>query len=381
MEIQRQHRTARVFAAALAAATCPSARADWGVNLTPGVTPISHTAYHLHMMAFWVCVAIGVVVFGALAWALFHHRKSKGAVPATFHENTRLEILWTIIPFFILVALAVPATQALVNMDDTSNADLTVKVTGHQWRWRYDYLDQHISFFSDLDAKSSEAAKRGSGIDPATVDEYLRNVDNPLVLPVGKKIRFLFTSADVIHAWWVPALGYQVDSNPGFVSEAWARIERPGIYRGQCAELCGVGHAYMPIVLVAMNDSDFDAWVRKKQAEAAAAGASAERVWTKDELMAKGKEVYEHICVACHQPTGLGIPGVFPALKGSAIATGPVAGHMDRVMNGKPGTAMQAFAKQLSDVEIAGVITYERNSFGNSVGDLVQPAQIKMARK
>ncbi|MDD5248350.1 MAG: cytochrome c oxidase subunit II [Rhodocyclaceae bacterium] len=367
-------------AAASVAGSAPAV-ADYAFNLPSGVTPISHEAYRLHMLAFWICVGIAVVVFGAMLWAIVHHRKSRGAVPAQFHENTRLEIVWTVIPFLVLVVLAVPATRALMAMDDTKDADLTIKVTGQQWRWRYDYLNEGVGFFSNVDPKSVDASKRGSGIDPASVDNYLREVDQPLVLPVGKKIRFLFTATDVIHAWWVPALGYQVDANPGFISESWARIEQPGTYRGQCSELCGVGHAYMPIVLVAMNEPEFDAWLAQQKALQAKAATAAERMWTKDELYAKGQEVYGRICAACHQPNGQGIPGVFPALNGSPIATGPIAGHLNRVMNGKPGTAMQAFATQLSDVEIAGVITYERNTWGNKTGDVVQPAQVKQARK
>ncbi len=356
-------------------------RADWALNLTPGVTSISRTAYDLHMLALWICTAIGIVVFGAIGWAVIHHRKSRGAVAAKFHDNTRLEIVWTIVPFLILVVMAVPATQALVAMNDTSNADLTIKITGQQWRWRYDYLNEGVGFVSNLDARSAEAAKRGSGIDPATVANYLLEVDNPLVVPVGRKVRLLMTATDVIHSWWVPAIGFKKDAIPGFVNEIWARVDTPGTYRGQCTELCGVGHGFMPIVLVAMSEPDYAAWLKAKQVEQAAAAAGAERTWSRDELLAKGREVYARICAACHQAGGEGIPGVFKPIKGSPIATGPVAGHLDRVMNGKAGTAMQAFGKQLSDVEIAGVITYERNSFDNNVGDVVQPAQVKLARK
>jgi len=366
---------------ALAITLATPARADWALNLPEGVTSISRTAYDLHMMAFWICVGIGGVVFGAMFWSILRHRKSRGAIAANFDENTRLEIAWTILPFLVLVAMAVPATEALVAMNDTSNADLTIKVTGQQWRWRYDYLDGGIGFFSSLDAKSAEASKIGSGVAPASVDHYLLKVDNPLVVPVGKKIRFLTTSTDVIHSWWVPALGFKKDAVPGFVNEVWARIDTPGTYRGQCTELCGVGHGFMPIVLVAMNEPDYEAWLNSMQAKTAQEAASGERTWSRDALYAKGEEVFSRICSACHQANGMGIPGVFPALNGSPLVDGPIAGHLNRVMDGKPGTAMPAFATQLSDVEIAGVITYERNAWGNHMGDMLQPADVKMARK
>ncbi len=369
-----------IMAAALAGAASP-AYADYATGLTPGITSTSREIYWLHSLAYWVCVAIGVVVYGAMMWAIARHRKSRGAVAAQFRENARLEIVWTIVPLLILVVLAVPATLTLIRMKDTAAPDLTIKVTGQQWRWRYDYLDQGVGFFSSLDTKSVDASKLRSGIDPAGVPNYLREVDNPLVLPIGRKIRLLFTSTDVIHSWWMPAFGYKIDANPGFINEAWTRIDQPGTYRGQCAELCGIGHGYMPAVVVAMNPADFDAWLATKKTEQASAAAGAERQWTKTDLMAKGQEVYGRICAACHQPTGKGIPGTFPALDGSPLVNGPVSGHMDRVMNGKPGTTMQAFATQLSDVDIAGVITFERNSWGNKTGDVVQPSQIKAARK
>jgi len=357
------------------------AAADYALNLTAGVTSISREAYRLHMIVLWLCVGIAVVVFGAMLWAVVRHRKARGAIPAQFHDNTRLEIAWTAIPFLILVALAVPATQALIAMEDTADADLTIKVTGQQWRWRYDYLDEGIGFFSTLDDKSAAAGRKNSGVDPRTVDHYLLAVDNPLVVPVGKKIRFLTTATDVIHSWWLTALGYKKDAMPGFINEIWARIDAPGTYRGQCAELCGVGHAMMPIVVVAKSDADYQSWLAGMKATQAAAAAAATRAWSKDELMAKGQQVYNTMCIACHQPGGEGIPGVFKPLKGSAIAAGPLAAHMDRVMNGVAGTAMQAFAKQLSDEDIAAVITFERNAWGNAAGDLVQPGQIKAARK
>lgn len=357
------------------------AAADYSLNLTEGVTSISHRAYQLHMIAFWICVAIGTIVFGAIFWSVARHRKSRGVTPAQFHENTRLEVIWSVIPLLILVALAVPATQALIALEDTRDADLTIKITGQQWRWRYDYVNDGIGFFSSLDSKSVEAGHRGSGIDPRTVDHYLLKVDTPLVVPAGKKVRFLLTASDVIHSWWVPALGFKKDAIPGFINEIWARVETPGVYRGQCTELCGVGHGFMPIVLEAKSEPEYLAWVAGMRSAQAAETSAAPREWRKDELMAKGQQVYATICASCHQPNGEGIPGVFKPLKGSPVATGPIAAHIDRVMNGKDGTAMQAFAKQFNDAELAAVITFERNSWGNNTGDVIQPAQIKAARK
>jgi cytochrome c oxidase subunit II len=369
------------FLPAVTIALADSARADWTLNLPVGVTSISRAAYDLHMLALWICIGIGGLVFGVMLWSVVRHRKSRGAVAATFHESTRVEILWTIAPLLVLVAMAVPATQALVAMHDTSNADLTIKVTGQQWRWRYDYLDSGVGYFSSLDQKSIEASKRGAALAPAAVDHYLQSVDNPLVVPVGKKIRFLTAATDVIHSWWVPALGFKKDAIPGFVNEMWARIDEPGTYRGQCTELCGVGHAYMPIVLVAMEEADYQAWLKEMQAKQALELAGAERVWSHDELVARGEQVYTRVCAPCHQVNGLGIPGIFPALKDSALVKGTTAGHLDRVMNGKSGTAMAAFATQLTNAEIAAVVTYERNALGNQMGDLVQPAEVKLARE
>ena len=358
-----------------------AARADYALNLTEGVTSISREAYRLHMLALWVCVVIAVIVFGAMAWSMYFHRKSRGAVAASFHDNTRVEIVWTVLPFLVLVGLAIPATTALIAMHDTSNADLTIKITGQQWSWRYDYLKEDIGFVSNLDAKSAAAAKLGSGVDPRSIEHYLLNVDKPVVVPVGKKVRFLLNASDVIHSWWVPDLGFKKDAIPGFVNEIWARIDTPGTYRGQCTELCGVGHGFMPIVLIAMNEPDYQAWLTGQREAVAKAKAGADRVWTKEELLAKGAEVYAKTCAACHLPGGEGIPGTFKALKGSPIVKGPIAEHIERVMNGKLGTAMPPFAAQLDDADIAAVITHERNAWGNAMGDLVQPAQIKAARK
>jgi cytochrome c oxidase subunit 2 len=352
------------------------AQAAYEMNLVRGVTEISHNAYNLHMISLWVCAAIGVVVFGAMFYSLFAFRKSRGAVAANFHENTTVEVIWTVIPFIILIAMAFPATKSLLTLEDTSDSELTIKVTGYQWRWQYDYLDEGISFFSNLAATSRDAIKA----DPYADANYLREVDNPMVVPINTRIRLIFTSNDVIHSWWVPELGWKQDTIPGFINDAWTNIPEPGFYRGQCAELCGKDHGFMPIVVEAKTREDYEAWVVAKKAEAEAAKSSADRDWTLDELVERGKTVYGTYCVACHQANGQGIPPAFPALAGGAITTGPIEGHVDIVIHGKPGTAMQAFGLQLNDVDLAAVITYERNAFGNNKGDLVQPKQIKAAR-
>jgi cytochrome c oxidase subunit 2 len=348
----------------------------WGaLNLPVGVTPESHDIHDLHMTILWICVGIGVVVYGILVYSLIHHRKSKGAVPATFHENTKLEIVWTIIPFLILIAMAIPATKVMIKVYDTSASEMTIKVTGYQWKWRYTYLDEGIDFFSALDAKSNEARQLGSKIDPASVEHYLLNVDNPLVLPANKKIRVLLTAADVLHAWWVPEFGWKKDAIPGFVTDGWINVEKPGIYRGQCAELCGRDHGFMPIVVVVKSEEDYKQWVTEQKAKQEASKVDAGKALTKDELMVKGKEVYAANCAACHLAEGEGVPGAFPAIKGSKVALGAVADHVKLVLNGQAG--MPAFKEQLNDVETAAVVTYQRNGFGNNKGDSIQPADIQ----
>jgi len=352
--------------------------AEWALNLTRGVTPTSNKVYDLHMLILWIVTIIGIGVFAVLFWAVFHHRKSKGAVAAKFHHNTIAEIIWTIIPVLILVGMAIPATKTLVFMEQTGDAEMTIKVTGYQWKWKYDYMDEDLSFFSALAQDSNEARQLGSGIDPNGVEHYLLNVDNPLVLPVNKKIRILTTANDVIHAWWVPALGWKRDAIPGFINDNWTIIEEPGTYRGQCAELCGKDHGFMPIVLKAVPENEYRAWVAEMKLAQAEAAAGADREWSMDELMARGKEVYGANCSACHMANGQGLPGTFPALDGGAITTGPVAGHIGQVLHGI--NLMPAFAAQLNDADIAAAITYERNSWSNATGDIVQPADVKAAR-
>jgi len=345
------------------------------LNLRPGVTEISNKVYDLHMIVFWICVVVCVAVFAVLIYSIMTHRKSKGAKPADFHESTTVEIIWTTIPFLVLVGMAIPATTTLLALEDTRDSDMSIQVTGYQWKWKYDYLDEDISFFSALTTPREqiyEAEEKG--------ENYLVEVDNPIVVPINKKIRFLITSNDVIHSWWVPDLGWKQDAVPGFINDAWTELKEPGTYRGKCAELCGKDHGFMPIVLVAKTQEDYDAWVEEQKGAAAAAADAATQVLDMDELMAKGEAVYNTQCAACHQANGQGIPGVFPGIAGSAIATGDVAKHIDIGVNGVPGTAMQAFGEQLSAVDLAAVITYQRNAFGNDTGDLVQPADISAAK-
>lgn len=361
-----------IFMAPVSAATAPD---QWQMNMYKGVTPISHDIYWLHMVAIWVCAAIGVVVFGVMIYSLIHHRKSKGYKPASFHDNTRLEIIWSIIPFIILIGLAVPATHILARMDDSSEADITIKIVGYQWKWQYQYLDQGISFFSNLSTPYAQLQNNQE-----KNAWYLLEVDKPLVVPVNKKIRFLVTSNDVIHSWWVPELGIKRDAIPGFMHEAWARIEEPGTYRGQCAELCGVNHAFMPIVVEAVTDQAFEQWVATQSK--ASAAPEEQSTMTRDALMTLGKQKYDMVCSACHQVDGTGIPPLYPALKGSSVAVGhPISRHIDLILDGIPGTAMQAYRDQLTDQEIAAIVTYERNAWGNNTDEDIQPNDVAEVRK
>ena len=363
----------------LASGAVMAALSDMPLNLTQGVTEISQRVYDLHMIILYIVTVIGILVFGVMCWSIFYHRKSRGAVAAQFHHSTTAEIVWTVIPIFILVAMAVPATKTLIFMEQTSDAEMTVKVTGYQWKWKYDYMEDGISFFSSLDQKSNEARQMNSGIDPNTVDNYLLDVDNPVVLPINTKVRILTTAADVIHAWWVPDLGWKRDAIPGFINDNWTYIKEPGTYRGQCAELCGKDHGFMPIVVKAVTKEEYATWVAEQKAAQAAAAEGANREWSMAELMERGEAVYAANCAACHMPNGEGV-GTFPALINSPIAKGPIADHIDIVLNGKEGSMMQAFGAQLNDVDIAAVVTYERNAWGNDVGDVAQPAEVKAAR-
>lgn len=355
--------------------------AEYNLNFQEPVNQVGRDIYDLHMLVFWICVVIGIGVFGMMIYSIFVHRKSKGAVSSDFHESAKVEVVWTIIPFLILIAVAIPATKTLIEIEDTSDADMTIKVTGIQWKWKYDY-GNGVSFISSLHPDHNEARRRDSGVDVTQIDNYLLEVDNQLVLPINKKIRFLVTSDDVIHSFWVPKFAMKKDAIPGYVNETWTTIEKEGVYRGQCTELCGQDHAFMPIVVNAKNENDFNAWMdqQKTAAAAAAAEAASDKVWSKDELIARGESVYKGKggCFGCHGANGEGV-AVFPKLAGSAIATGDAAKHIDVVLHGVPGTAMAAYGGQLNDLELAAVITYERNSWGNNAS-VVQPADIKAAR-
>jgi len=349
-----------------------AAIAEYGLNMTKGVSTISGDIYSLHMMVFWVCVAIGVVVFGAMLYSIITHRKSKGVKAAHFHESTTVEFIWTGIPILILVAMAIPASKVLIDVEVLDKADMTVKVTGHQWKWQYDYPEEGIGFMSNLAQSSREAIKLED-----KPENYLLEVDKRLVLPVDTKVRFLITSNDVIHNWWVPAFAVKQDANPGFINDTWAEITEEGTYRGQCAELCGKDHGFMPIVVDVVSKDAFAIWVTEQQTDKAAAAVSATKTWSEDELFANGETIYNANCSGCHQKDGSGIPGVFPAMKGSEITNGgSAADHLNIVINGKGG--MPSF-KMLGDADLASVITYERRAFGNN-GTIVQPSDVTSAR-
>lgn len=359
-----------------------SAWADMQLNLTQGATEVSREVYDLHMLVLYICTAIGVVVFGAMFWSMAFHRKSKGAKAADFHESTVVEMLWTAIPIVILIAMAVPATSTLINMENNDNSDVTIQITGSQWKWHYKYFDQDIEFYSVLSTPRDQYENQ-NGTSAAKGEHYLLEVDKPLVIPVNQKVRFLMTSDDVIHSWWVPAFAVKQDANPGFINEAWTKVDKPGIYRGQCAELCGKDHGFMPIVVDVRSEADYKIWI-DEQHQLAADAANAEKASltasaSMDDMMALGETTYIAYCAACHQPTGLGLPPAFPALKGSPVATGDVTAHISTVFNGRAGTGMQGYGKQLSLKEIAAVVTYERNAWGNNTGDTVQAADVQSA--
>jgi cytochrome c oxidase subunit II len=332
----------------------------------------------VHQYVMWLIIVIFIGVFGFMFYACYAHRKSVGHKAEQFHENTTVEILWTVIPAIILVVIAWPVTKVVIAQKDTSSPDITVKVTGYQWRWGYDYLKgegEGISFVSML-ATPRDQIESGA----AKGDNYLLEVDNEFVVPVNKKIRIITTAADVIHSWWVPAFGAKQDAIPGFVRDMWFRPEQTGTFRSQCVELCGKEHAFMPIVVKVLSQEDYSKWVGEKKKTLVAAADDPSKTYGLEDLKQRGEKVYTANCVACHQPTGKGAPPAFPALDGSKVATGPKEGHMDIVLNGKPNTAMAPFAKVLSDTDIAAVITYERNSWSNKAG-LVQPAEVKARRK
>ncbi|MCV6622384.1 MAG: cytochrome c oxidase subunit II [Cellvibrionaceae bacterium] len=349
----------------------------WGLNMTEGVTTVSRDIFGLHMNILWWCVGIGVVVFGVMFYTMLAHRKSKGAKAENFHESTTLEIIWTVIPFVILIIMAIPATTTLKQIYDTEEADMDVVITGYQWKWKYEYLGQDVSFFSLLSTPIEEIQNLKE-----KNPNYLLEVDEPLVIPINKKVRFLITANDVIHSWWVPDLAVKKDAIPGFMNAAWTRVDEPGIYRGQCAELCGKDHGFMPIVVKAVPQEEYDQWISERREMAAKLKAMANQTFSFDELYSKGEQVYNTVCAACHQANGEGIPPTFPAIKGSPVATGPLAGHMDMVINGsRTNPAMAAFGDQLSEVDLAAVVTFQRNAFGNNMGDTIQPIDVLKAKQ
>jgi len=361
----------------LAFCISPAAWADYTLNMTKGVTPISAEIFSLHMVIFWICTIIAILVFSVMIYALIRHRKSIGHKAATFHESTTVEIIWTIIPFFILIAMAIPASKTLIKMEDFSKSEMTIKVTGYRWYWHYDYIDEDINFFSYLSTPEKEV----NNIQPKNPD-YLLQVDNPVVIPVGTKVRFLITSKDVIHSWWVPSFGIKKDAVPGFIREVWTYVDadKPGTYRGQCAELCGAKHGFMPIVVEAKPQAEYEKWLEAQVEAKANAQADEGKEWTFDELMVKGEKGYNTVCAMCHQASGKGLPPTFPSLLDSPIVREPERKneHIRNVLFGK--NAMPAFGEQKTDLEIAAIITYERNAWGHDSKDIVQPSDVKAIR-
>ena len=377
-----------------------AANAAYDVDILPPASPIAQQIYDLHFAILWVCVGIFVIVFGAMFYSVFTHRKAAGAKAAHFHENTTVEIIWTVIPFVILIGMAYPATKTVLEMKDASNPDLTIKVTAYQWAWEYDYLQDGVKFNSLLSTPRAQIEDWGRRGEKKN-ENYLLEVDKPMVVPAGKKVRLLVTSNDVIHGWYVPQLGINQYGIPGFVKDTWFKADKPGTYRGQCSQICGKEHGFMPIVVVAKSRDDYAAWVKEQKAASPAAqvaaaapgaGSSAagavaatapaedpNKKWTADELKAMGEKVYAANCLACHQATGKGMPPAFPPLDGSKLATGPKGPQIALLLAGKQGTAMASFAR-LTDTELAAVITYTRSAWGNKTGEVL-PSEVKAARK
>ena len=376
----------------------PSAWAGYDINILSPATPISHQIYGLHMYILYVCAAIFVIVFSMMFYSIFKFRKSVGAKPdVNFHESTLIEIIWTIIPFIILIAMAIPATKTVLDMKDTSNPDITIKVTGYQWGWRYDYSADDFGFYSNLATPWSQIGQPGIQATEAKGKDYLLEVDNTMVVPVNKRVRLLVTSNDVIHGWYMPQLGVNQYGIPGFIKDVWFKAEKVGVYKGQCSQICGKLHGYMPITVEVKSEADYALWVKSGQTKwgkGAALTASIDnsapksavlteeptKNFTMVEAKAHGEKVYATNCIACHQLTGKGQPPVFPALSGSKVVQGPMDQQIGVILNGRPGTAMQSFAR-LSDTDLAAVITYTKNSWDNNTGKVVQPSDVKEARK
>ena len=354
---------------------CTPLLAAWNVNMPQGVTAIGQEIYGLHMWIFWVCVGIAVVVFGIMLYSLLMFRHSKGAKAAHFHEHTLVEVIWTVIPAAILIIIGIPATKTLAKLYNDDEAALTVQITGYQWKWQYQYLqdddDVPVGFFSNLTTPADQIYNLQT-----KAQQYLLEVDEPLVIPAGQKVRLLLSANDVIHSWWVPDLAVKKDAVPGIMNTAWTQVDQPGTYRGQCTELCGKGHAFMPIVVKVVEPEQFKSWYADKQQAARQLAELTQKDWTFTEMMALGEQVYQKNCAVCHKENGEGIAGVFPALKGSDMALNDITAHINTVVNGVQGTAMSAFGKQLSEVDLAAVITYERNAWGNATGQWIAPIDI-----
>ena len=353
---------------------------DWdALNMREGVTQVSRDVFELHMLIFYICVAIGAVVFSVMFYSLFRYTKKRNPNPSTFHESTKLELAWTVVPFLILIAMAVPASKTLTEIYDDEEGEINIQVVGYQWKWEYKYLEDDINFFSNLSTDQDEIynlVPKG--------ENYLLEVDEPLIIPVDTRVRFLITANDVIHSWWVPDFAIKQDAIPGFINTAWTRAEETGIYRGNCTELCGKNHGFMPVVVKVVEKDEYSDWVLAKKKEAIKLAELTEKEWSLTELTERGEGVYQKNCVACHQVNGEGLPPIFPALAGSDIVMFDKDRNVEILMEGVQGAAMQSFANQLSEVDMAAVITYTRQAWGNAEngdGEYVVPSDIVEYKK
>ena len=353
---------------------------DWdALNMREGVTQVSRDVFELHMLIFYICVAIGAVVFSVMFYSLFRYTKKRNPNPSTFHESTKLEVAWTVVPFLILIAMAVPASKTLTEIYDDEEGEINIQVVGYQWKWEYKYLEDDINFFSNLSTDQDEIynlVPKG--------ENYLLEVDEPLIIPVDTRVRFLITANDVIHSWWVPDFAIKQDAIPGFINTAWTRAEETGIYRGNCTELCGKNHGFMPVVVKVVEKDEYNDWVLAKKEEAIKLAELTEKEWSLAELTERGEGVYQKNCVACHQMNGEGLPPIFPALAGSDIVMFDKDRNVEILMEGVQGAAMQSFANQLSEVDMAAVITYTRQAWGNAEkgdGEYVVPSDIVEYKK
>ena len=369
------------FAALLMLSLYPSkVLSDWdALNMREGVTQVSRDVFELHMLIFYICVAIGAVVFSVMFYSLFRYTKKRNPNPSTFHESTKLEVAWTVVPFLILIAMAVPASKTLTEIYDDEEGEINIQVVGYQWKWEYKYLEDDINFFSNLSTDQDEIynlVPKG--------ENYLLEVDEPLIIPVDTRVRFLITANDVIHSWWVPDFAIKQDAIPGFINTAWTRAEETGIYRGNCTELCGKNHGFMPVVVKVVEKDEYNDWVLAKKEEAIKLAELTEKEWSLAELTERGEGVYQKNCVACHQMNGEGLPPIFPALAGSDIVMFDKGRNVEILMEGVQGAAMQSFANQLSEVDMAAVITYTRQAWGNAEngdGEYVVPSDIVEYKK